>query len=174
LLSDDRDGTVVYLTSLTKPAAPSLRIGALIARGPVLERLRAIRQVDDFFVARPLQEAALELLSSPAWDRHVRGLGLALRERCATLASRLAEACPEWSVSRLPLGGLHLWVSLPAGVDDMLVAAQARQLGVVVSSGSRFFATEKPADWLRLNFGAAADLAELSAAADRLAQLDLG
>ncbi|MEV4897727.1 PLP-dependent aminotransferase family protein, partial [Nonomuraea sp. NPDC055795] len=69
LLADDRDGTVVYLTSLTKPAAPSLRIGALVARGPVMERLRAIRLVDDFFVTRPLQETALELLSSPTWER---------------------------------------------------------------------------------------------------------
>ena len=74
LVADDRDGTVVYLTSLTKPAAPSLRIGALVARGPVMERMQAVRLVDDFFVARPMQEAALELISSPSWDRHVRAL----------------------------------------------------------------------------------------------------
>ena len=41
LVADDRDGTVVYVTSLTKPAAPSLRIGALVAHGPVMERMRA-------------------------------------------------------------------------------------------------------------------------------------
>ncbi|TDD62642.1 PLP-dependent aminotransferase family protein [Kribbella antibiotica] len=168
LLSDDRDGTVVYLTSLTKPAAPSLRIGALIARGPVLERLRAIRLVDDFFVARPLQEAALDLLSSPAWDRHLRGLSVALRDRCGALVSLLAEARPDWTVDRIPTGGLHLWVGLPSGIDDTTVAAEARQAGVVVSPATHFFASEKPASWLRLNFAAAADLAELATAAGRL------
>lgn len=169
LLSEDRDGTVVYLTSLTKPAAPSLRIGALVARGPVAERLRAIRQVDDFFVPRPLQEAALELLSAPAWDRHLRSLATALRERCGDLTTALAEAQPDWTVSGRPEGGLHLWVRLPPGADDAAVAAAARQAGVAVSAGDGYFATEKPGAWLRLNFAAAADRAQLAEAAHRLA-----
>ncbi|WP_345557748.1 hypothetical protein [Nonomuraea rosea] len=40
---------MIHLASLTRPAAPSLRIGAVIARGPVLRRLRDMRFVDDFF-----------------------------------------------------------------------------------------------------------------------------
>lgn len=169
LLAEDRDGRVVYLTSLTKPAAPSLRIGALIARGPVLERLRAIRQVDDFFVPRPLQEAALELLGSPGWERHLRTLAGSLRQRSQTLAAALGQAQPDWAVTDPPDGGLHLWVRLPPEVDDTTVAAEAQRLGVVVSAGSRYFATEKPGSWLRFNFAAAADPAELSTAARRLA-----
>jgi DNA-binding transcriptional MocR family regulator len=35
LITQDHDGRVVHVTSLTKPASPSLRVGALIARGPV-------------------------------------------------------------------------------------------------------------------------------------------
>ncbi|GAA1570385.1 PLP-dependent aminotransferase family protein [Kribbella sancticallisti] len=168
LLTEDRDGTVVYLTSLTKPAAPSLRIGALIARGPVLERLRAIRQVDDFFVPRPLQEAALELVSSPSWERHLRGLATSLRQRCRELATQLADVQPDWTINRPPDGGLHLWVRLPPGIEDTEVSAEARRLGVLVSAGQRYFATEKPGAWLRFNFAAAADLAELTLAARRL------
>ena len=53
LLADDEEGRVVYITSLTKIASPGLRIGALVARGPVVNRLRAIRVVDDMFVSRP-------------------------------------------------------------------------------------------------------------------------
>jgi DNA-binding transcriptional MocR family regulator len=168
LLAEDRDGTVVYLTSLTKPAAPSLRIGALIARGPVLERLRAIRQVDDFFVPRPLQEAAVELLGSPGWERHLRTLAGSLRQRSQGLVAALGTAQPDWIVTGPPDGGLHLWVRLPPDVDDLTVAAEAQRLGVVVSAGSRYFATEKPGSWLRFNFAAAADVAEISTAARRL------
>ncbi|MEV0584309.1 PLP-dependent aminotransferase family protein [Nonomuraea sp. NPDC050310] len=171
LLADDRHGVVVWLTSLTKPAAPSLRIGALVARGPVLERLRAIRLVDDFFIARPLQEAAVELLSSPTWERHVRGLGAALRERCASLVAALARQVPGWEVARVPGGGLHLWVRLPDGVGDVAAAEAARGAGVAVSAGHRFFATEVPAAHLRLAFAATADPADLLEAAHRLAPL---
>ncbi|WP_412543502.1 PLP-dependent aminotransferase family protein [Longispora sp. K20-0274] len=168
LVADDRDGTVIHGTSLTKPAAPSLRIGALVARGPVQERLRALRRVDDFFVARPLQEAALELVSSPAWDRHVRGLATVLRDRHAELASALARETPDWSQGRPVRGGLHLWVRLPAGADDIAVARAARRVGVAVSVGTRYFAAEPPEACLRIGFAAAADRAELVEAARRL------
>lgn len=169
LVADDRDGTVVYLTSLTKPAAPSMRIGALVARGPVMERMRAIRVVDDFFVTRPLQEAALELVSAPAWDRHVRVLAAALRERCHTLATAVARERPDWTITRVPTGGLHLWIQLPAGEDDARIAEVARQRGVIVGAGRRYFATEPPAPYLRVCFCAARDLAELAEGARRLA-----
>ncbi|MEU5163569.1 PLP-dependent aminotransferase family protein [Streptomyces sp. NPDC020875] len=168
LVADDRDGTVVHITSLTKPAAPSLRIGALVARGPVMERMRAVRLVDDFFVTRPLQEAALEVLSSPSWDRHVRSLGTALRERCAVVAAAIAREVPGAALSGLPAGGLHLWVRLPPGVDDAVLTSAARQRGVAVSVGSRYFATEPPAAHLRIGFAAAADCAELTEGVRRL------
>ncbi|MFH8370978.1 PLP-dependent aminotransferase family protein [Streptomyces sp. NPDC018031] len=169
LVADDRDGTVVHVTSLTKSTAPSLRIGALIARGPVMERMRAVRLVDDFFVSRPLQEAALELLSSPAYPRHLRSLAAALRDRSGALAAAVTREIPDATLAGLPGGGLHLWVRLPAGADDTAVAGAARQHGVTVSAGSRYFAAEPPAAHLRLGFAATADLAELDEGVRRLA-----
>ncbi|WP_041540816.1 aminotransferase-like domain-containing protein [Catenulispora acidiphila] len=165
---DDRDGTVVYLTSLTKPAAPSLRVGALVARGPVMERLRALRRLDDFFVARPMQEAALEILGSPSWDRHLRTVSAALRERCALAAGAVAIARPDWTVTRVPAGGLHLWIRLAPGEDDLAVVRDARRRGVAVSPGRGTFAAEAPAAYVRLGFAAAADHAELTEGIRRL------
>ncbi|MFI7131730.1 PLP-dependent aminotransferase family protein [Nonomuraea sp. NPDC050153] len=167
LVADDRDGTVVHVTSLTKPASPSLRIGAVVARGPVMERLRAMRRVDDFFIARPLQEAAVELLSAPAWERHLRALANALRERCAALVTALAREVPGWLPGQLPAGGLHLWVRMSAGHDHAAVEA-ARARGVVISAGREYFAAEAPGDYLRLGFAATADLGELAEGARRL------
>ncbi|WP_354637624.1 PLP-dependent aminotransferase family protein [Kitasatospora camelliae] len=170
LVVEDRDGTVVHLTSLTKPASPSLRIGAVIARGPVMRRLQAMRRVDDFFIARPLQEAAVELLSTPAWDRHLRGLATALQHRCATLAGALARELPDWAPTRIPQGGLHLWIRLPAGLTDRAVAEAARTHRVAVDPGHRFFPAEPPVGHLRLAFAAAADPAELTEAVHRLTE----
>ena len=169
LLAEDRDGTVVYLTSLSKPAAPSLRIGALIAGGPVMERMRAVRHVADFFVTRPLQETAVELVSAPGWSRHLRTLSAALRERCVALAAALEAEIPQWTVTRLPHGGLHLWVRLAPGEDDAVLAAAARRHGVSVSPGNRYFAAEPQGPFLRLGFAAVADRAELRDAVRRLA-----
>ncbi|MFH9353334.1 PLP-dependent aminotransferase family protein [Kitasatospora sp. NPDC017646] len=174
LVADDRDGTVVHLTSLTKPASPSLRIGALIARGPVMRRLLGMRRVDDFFIARPLQEAAVELLSTPAWDRHLRALSAALQQRCAVLADALAREVPDWTPHRVPEGGLHLWVRLPAGRTEEAVAEAARAHRVAVNPGHHHFPAEPPAAYLRLGFAAAAEPAELVEAAARLGAVAAG
>ncbi|MEV1172610.1 PLP-dependent aminotransferase family protein [Nonomuraea sp. NPDC049784] len=165
LVADDHDGTVVYLTSLTKAASPSLRIGALLARGPVMARLRAMRLVDDFFVARPLQEAAIELVSTPTWDRHLRTLSTALRERCSTLAAALAEHVPQWRVAGVPAGGLHLWAETDRAGN---VGEMSRRCGVTVEPGQDFFAAEAPGQFVRLGFAAVPDLADLVEGARRL------
>ncbi|MGH3399371.1 MAG: PLP-dependent aminotransferase family protein [Streptosporangiaceae bacterium] len=168
LLAADQEGRVVYLTSLTKAASPSLRVGALIARGPVAARLRALRVVDDMFVARPVQEAALELVSGPAWDRHLRGLGQALTGRARALVSALARHAPGVSFTA-PAGGMHLWARLPAGLDDAEAAQAARRSGVAVMPGRPFFPAEPPGPYLRLTFSAAPASADLDAAVRRLA-----
>lgn len=168
LVADDRDGTVIHLASLTKPASPSLRIGAVIARGPVMRRLQGMRRVDDFFIARPLQEAALELVSTPAWDRHLRTLSTRLRERCAVLADALARGLPDWTPARIPTGGLHLWVRLPPGLDDTAVAQTARTHGVVVNAGTPSFPADPPAAYLRLGFAATETTTDLAEGIHRL------
>ena len=142
---------MVHLISLTKASAPSLRVGALVARGPAAARLRTQRVVDDFFVPGPVQEAAVELLAAAGWRRHL----LTLRRELGARRDALAAALPrELPPPRLPGGGLHLWLRLPDGVDDADVAARAGQRGLRVSAGSPYFAGEPPAPHLRLSFAA--------------------
>src|SRR5579859_4263284 len=168
LISMDGQGRVIYISSLTKPAAPSLRVGALVARGPVADRLRAIRIVDDLFVNRLVQETALELVSSPGWARHIVEAGRALRERVRVMFEALEQYAPDLAVPRLPRGGMHMWVTLPDGVDEAALAAAGREHGVVVGAGRSFFATEPPSRHLRLSFGGAAHHDELRESVRRL------
>ncbi len=169
LLTQDRDGRVVHLTSLTKPASPSLRVGALIARGPVAERLRAVRVVDDFFVSRPLQETALELVSSPAWPRHVANLARALTARRAALTLALRQRIPQFTIPVLPRGGATLWVRLPGDVAEDQLASRASRHGTVISPGRNFHPAEPPGSFIRLSFAAAARAEDLHEGVRRLA-----
>jgi DNA-binding transcriptional MocR family regulator len=171
LITRDLDGRVVHVTSLTKPASSSLRVGALIARGPVAERLHAIRVVDDFFVSRPLQETALELVSSPAWARHLAVLRRSLATRRAALAAALHEMIPAMTLPVLPQGGVCLWARLPAPVSDVTLAARASRHGVAISPGRGFFPAEPPGSFIRLSFAAAGRVEDLHEGVRRLALL---
>ncbi|PZG01511.1 PLP-dependent aminotransferase family protein [Micromonospora deserti] len=155
LVANDPDGHVVYLRSLTKSAAPGLRVAAIGARGAAGARLRSARTLDDFFVAGPLQQAALDFLTSPAWTRHRRTLRAALHSRREALLAALHRHLPALLPPTVPRGGLHLWVRLPHDLDDLELATAAAAEHVVVFPGRPWYAAEPQAPHLRLTYAAA-------------------
>jgi DNA-binding transcriptional MocR family regulator len=168
LAASDPDGHVVYVRSLTKTTAPGLRVAAIGARGPAARRLRNARLLDDLFVAGPLQQAALELVTSPAWARHRRALRTALRTRRDALRTALNRHLPSLTPLEVPRGGLHLWMRLPDHTDDTAVATAAANAGVIVFPGRPWFAAEPPGPHLRLTY-AAAEPSRMDEAVRRLA-----
>ncbi|WP_372505183.1 aminotransferase-like domain-containing protein [Streptomyces parvus] len=173
LAADDPDGTVVHVCSLTKVTSPSLRVGALAARGPVLERLRAIQVVDSFFVPRPLQEAALELVGSPSWGRHLAAVATELRHRRTALATALGSELPELALPHLPAGGGSLWLRLPGGgagdgPDEPALVSAALRASVAIAPGRPFFCAEPPAGHVRLSFAGVSGAAEIAEGVRRL------
>ncbi|MET9348575.1 PLP-dependent aminotransferase family protein [Streptomyces termitum] len=168
LAADDPDGVVVHVCSLTKITSPSLRVGALAARGPVLERLRAIQVVDSFFVPRPLQEAALELVGSPAWPRHLRTVSQELRARRDALAAAVARHLPALALPHVPSGGHHLWLRLPDALPEAALLAAALRAGAAAAPGRPYFCAEPPAGHIRLSFAGVAGPTEIAEGVRRL------
>lgn len=159
---------MIYLRSLTKSTAPSLRVAGLVARGPVLTRLRHARLTDDLFVSTLLQTAALDVVTSTAWRRSLVDLrrGLAARMDAAVRAAR---ALPV-TIGTAPRGGVSLWLQLPAATDDIAFVDAAARLGVAVLPGRAWFPGEPPAPFIRISV-AAADESAITAAFSRLATL---
>ncbi len=155
LARDDPDGHVIYVRSLTKVIAPSMRICAICARGGAFERLRATRLLDDLFVAAPLQQTALELVTSPGWPQHLRRVRRALELRRDAMIDAIEEYMPGVTLPCVPRGGLHLWVRLPNQIDEAQLVQRAQQGGVIVSRGRNWFPAEAPGPHLRLTYAAA-------------------
>lgn len=168
LAADDPDGVVVHVGSLTKATSPSFRVSALAARGPVLDRLRAIQIVDTFFVPRPLQEAALELVGSPAWPRHLRTISAELKARRDAMTAALRLDLPELALPHIPSGGYHLWLRLPDGTDETALTSAALRAGVAITPGRPYFSAEPPAGHVRLSFAAVAGPQEIKEGVRRL------
>jgi DNA-binding transcriptional MocR family regulator len=170
LLCDDAHGHCVYLRSLTKSTAPGLRIGAIVARGAALARLRASRVVTEFFVSGPIQEAALEVVHAPAWQRHLRRVRETLAASRDVLAAAVRSKFGEASLALVPSGGMHLWVRLPDAVDDADLARRAAAAQVIISPGRRWFPAEATGSYLRVSYACAAG-ADLQGAVETLARL---
>jgi DNA-binding transcriptional MocR family regulator len=149
------DGHVIYVRSLTKSTAPGLRVGAIVASGPVLGRLKTARAVDDWFLSGLLQQTALELVSSSTWARYVRTLHGTLRERRDTAIAALARHFPEAKLARVPSAGFALWLELPSGADEAGFVEAALRSGVQINAGAPWFAAEAPAPHVRISIAGA-------------------
>lgn len=152
LAAHDDTGHVIYLRSLTKSVSPSLRVAALIARGPARERISADCATETMYVSGLLQGAALDVVTQPAWRSHLRHLRHQLRHRRDLLADSLGERLPAAHLEQTPPGGLNLWLRLPDGIDphDLARACQAR--GVIIAAGDEWFPAEPSGPYIRLNY----------------------
>ncbi|MET0446956.1 MAG: PLP-dependent aminotransferase family protein [Aeromicrobium sp.] len=166
----DDSGHVIYLRSLTKSVSPSIRVAAVIARGPVRDRILADNGAEAMYVSALLQAAALDVVTQPGWSTHLRGVGHQLRARRDLLVASVREHAPAAHLETVPRGGLNLWLRLPDGtaVDRLVITCEAR--GLLLTSGDESFATEPSAPYVRLNYagpdpGSFGDAARLLSAA---------
>jgi DNA-binding transcriptional MocR family regulator len=150
LLHDDTDGRVVYIRSLTKSAAPSLRVAAIVARGAAFERLKAQLAISEMFTPHLLQQTALELVGSPQWHKHLKNLRQTLKTRRDCLVAALATV--GFAVPHVPKGGFGVWLPVPQ--NDLEFTQNALQSGVQVSVGRAWFPAESAGDFVRLSFAA--------------------
>jgi DNA-binding transcriptional MocR family regulator len=152
LAAQDRDGHVVYLRSLTKSVAPGMRVAAIIARGPARDRLFADTQAEEMYVSGVLQEAALDVVTQPAWRTHLRRLAEQLGDRRDLLIDALTNHAPQVRVETPPRGGLNLWARLPDRTDLPDLISRCSRAGLIVGSGDEWFPAEAPGRHLRLNY----------------------
>lgn len=152
LAAQDGDGRVIYLRSLTKSVSPSLRVAAVVARGPVRARILADQSAEALYVSALLQTAALDVVTQPAWHTHLVGVRRQLRDRRDLLVSSLRTHAPTTHLASVPAGGVNLWLQLPHGVDEQAVARDCEAHGVLVAPGAEWFPAEPTGAFLRLSF----------------------
>ena len=171
MISNDPDGMVVHIRSLTKVTSPNLRVGAIAGRGPVLARLRSAHIIDTLFVPSPLQLTALEVVTATGWRRTLKELSIALAHRRKLATDAVSATFGDHAVALRPRGGYHLWVSLPAHLDEHQLVAAALAKGVAITPGSNYYATDSSAAHVRLSYVAAPSASDIDNAIRRLAPL---
>jgi DNA-binding transcriptional MocR family regulator len=148
----DDAGHVIYLRSLTKSVSPALRVAAVIARGPARDRIMADRGAESMYVSSLLQAAALDVVTQPGWQSHLRSLRQQLQDRRDLLVAALREHAPAAVPHHVPAGGLNLWVRLPDGTDVDELGRDCETAGLIIAPGAEWFPAEAAGPFIRLNY----------------------
>jgi GntR family transcriptional regulator/MocR family aminotransferase len=97
----------------------------------LIDPIVAARRATDLATSSLLQATYAAFLNNGDLDRHLRRTRRVYRQRRDTLISALAR----WFPDAVPCGasaGMHVLVTLPADLDESMLAARALELGVQV------------------------------------------
>lgn len=148
----DRTGQVLYIGTFSKLLMPGLRVGYLVADGPVLDRVVARKRVHDLTTSPLMQRVLDRYLTVGRYQAHLRRTTRLCRTRRNAAVAAISEHLAAVTVA-VPRGGLFAWLQLPPRIDSGELLTIARAEGVEFAPGRRFFAEPGAGDrFLRLNF----------------------
>jgi 2-aminoadipate transaminase len=145
-------GQGIMLGTLSKVAAPGLRIGWMVATEEIMERLLIAKQAADLHTSTFTQHLAWQYLSDNDLDRHIGAIRDVYRSQAQCMVRMLGIHFPEEAKFTTPTGGMFLWVTLPEGCSSMELFDRAIEKGVAFVPGEPFYVDGGGTNTMRLNF----------------------
>jgi 2-aminoadipate transaminase len=147
-------GRTLAISTLSKIAAPGLRIGWVRAPRMLLRSLTIAKQAADLHSSTVDQAAAARWLADTDLAAHIERLRTEYGARRDALLSGLGAALPPGSTHNRPDGGMFVWARLPDGWDAGALLQRALDRDVAYVPGAPFFSGPPDVATLRLSFTA--------------------
>lgn len=167
LAAADRAGVVVYIGTLSKILAPSLRLGFVVAPPPLIAELAELRLSIDRQGDHVVECAVAELIEDGELGRHARRMRRVYHARRDALVDCVRRRLGGALSFEVPAGGMALWARAD-GIDVDAWAERALARGVRFHPGRLYAFDRQPRRALRLTFAAHSE-SELDDGVRRLA-----
>ena len=148
----DRSGNVVLIGTFSKMLAPGMRIGYVVAQGPLHQSLRRFKAASDLASSSLMQRALEAYITVGRYQAHLRRACRHYGRRRDLALEAIRRHLPDDFGCRPPHGGMFFWLELPDRIPEERLAAMAAREGVVVTPGRVFFPEARRSGYLRLNF----------------------
>lgn len=153
----DPGGRVIYVSTFSKILMPGLRVGFLVAEGPVYGSLVNFKRVNDLATSALVQRALEAYVTVGRYQAHLRRSCQIFHKRRDAMISAIQRYLPAEVRFDPPQGGLFIWLQLPQHVSSEELLPLAWEEGVDFAPGTAFFPDGLDGqNWLRLNFVAQA------------------
>ncbi len=146
----DTAGNVLYCSSFSKTLSPGLRVG-WVAPGKYQEAIEYQKYITSLAAPTLPQLAIAEFLQRGAYDRYLRQVRGEYARQVARITRAIGQHFPAGTRVTQPAGGFVIWVELPEGAEAMALFHQALAKGISIAPGPIFSASQKYANFIRIN-----------------------
>lgn len=144
----------IYCGSFSKTLSPGLRVGWVVAAGPVIAQMVLTKQAGDLQTAT-LNQIAVANVADKIFDSHVETLRSVYGARLTAMLDALGQHMPDGITWTKPEGGMFVWLTLPTGMDGKALLKTALTHKIAFVPGGAFHADGAMQNTLRLNFSMA-------------------
>jgi GntR family transcriptional regulator/MocR family aminotransferase len=136
LASADHGGNVIYIGSVTKTLAPSLRFGYMVAPKRFITEGIALRRLIDIRSDNVWEEALATLFDSGQMQNHLKRSVKLYHQRRDKFCELLKEQLSDKISFEVPDGGMAVWVKFNKKYSLPAVSAKASREGLYLSDGT--------------------------------------
>lgn len=149
----DTGGQVIYVSTFSKMLMPGLRVGFIVADGPVYASLLNFKRLSDLVTSTLMQRALDAYVTVGRYQAYLHRSRQTFRKRRDAMLEAIDRYLPANVSFDLPKGGLFIWLRLPASMSASELLSMACRDGVSFAPGNFFFTDGSSGqEWIRLNF----------------------
>lgn len=148
----DQSGRVIYSGTFSKMLMPGLRLGYIVADGPIYDRLVEWKNVTDLGTSDLIQRALEAYITVGRYQSHLHRACRIYRQRRDVMLAALEKTMPLGCKWHVPHGGLFIWLQLPEGFSTNDLYPIALREKVKYLAGSVCYPDHKSYRYMRLNF----------------------
>jgi GntR family transcriptional regulator/MocR family aminotransferase len=152
LASADHGGNVIYIGSLTKTLAPSIRIGYMIAPENFIKETAHLRRLIDIRGDNLLEEALAVLFNNGTMQRHLKKSVKMYHQRRDMLCGQLKNEMGDIVSFCRPTGGMAVWTKFNKKYSLPVIARRASEKGLYMSDGWIYNSGKVNYNALRIGF----------------------
>jgi 2-aminoadipate transaminase len=142
----------MLLGTFSKVAAPGFRLGWIVAKGEIMERLVIAKQAADLHTGSLDQMIVHRFLADNDFEAHVARIRELYGNQCRAMQAAIAKYFPKGVHITEPEGGMFLWVTLPEHLSATELLKRSVDCKVAFVPGAAFFVDGTGENTFRLNY----------------------
>lgn len=143
----------ILLGTFSKTVTPGMRTGFIISENKeILKNISVAKEASDLHTNIFTQYLIWDYLEHNDIENHISKIKALYKEQAGAMLSAMEKHFPKNVKYTKPMGGMFLWVTLPAWISAMGMFPKALERKVVYVPGDPFYVGLKDVNAMRLNY----------------------